>query len=92
MLTATGAQLGGNNYWLPSMTCSDVVSCPMCLAVYQKRREKRRFKEQGGFTCSCGHKFTKWLSFWVPIFTKLTELPSKSKAAPVGPFSFPLSQ
>jgi hypothetical protein len=45
----------------------------MCLAVYEKRKEKRANKERGSFTCSCGHLIARWYSFFVPIFTKLRD-------------------
>ena len=50
-----------------------IVSCPMCLAVYERRKERRLSKERGSFTCSCGHRLARWNGFWVPIFKKLKE-------------------
>jgi hypothetical protein len=56
-----------------SMMPSEIFSCPMCLAVYEKRKEKRANKERGSFGCSCGHLIARWYSFFVPIFTKLRD-------------------
>jgi len=56
------------------MADRDIVSCPMCLAVYEKRRERRDTKARGSFGCSsCGHKMARWSSFWVLIFTRLDD-------------------
>jgi len=51
----------------------DIVSCPMCLAVYERRKERRSVKERGAFTCSCGHRLARWNGFWISIFTKIRE-------------------
>jgi hypothetical protein len=55
------------------MVPSEIFSCPMCLAVFEKRKEKRANKERGSFTCSCGHLIARWYSFFLPIFTKLRD-------------------
>lgn len=53
----------------------DIVSCPMCLAVYERRRERRSVKERGAFVCSCGHRLARWNGFWILIFNKIKESP-----------------
>jgi hypothetical protein len=53
----------------------DILSCPMCSAVYEKRKERRPNKERGSFICSCGHLLARWRGYVVPIFTKLKDTP-----------------
>ena len=47
----------------------DIITCPMCRTVYERRKERRPEKERGSFACSCGHLIARWNSFVVPIFT-----------------------
>jgi hypothetical protein len=51
----------------------EIVSCQMCLAVYERRKERRSARERGAFTCSCGHCLARWNGFSIPIFTKIKE-------------------
>jgi hypothetical protein len=61
---------GQENRFMPKI---DIVSCPMCLAVYERRKERRPQKERGAFTCSCGHLIARWNGYWVLICTKIKE-------------------
>ena len=50
---------------------TEILSCQMCLAVYEKRKERRAEKEKGSFACSCGHVLARWNGFVVPVFVLL---------------------
>jgi len=65
----------------------EIFPCPICRAVFERRKEKRHEKERGSFTCSCGHVLARWKGFVVPTFTKLSESPLLPKAVdlPVAP-------
>jgi hypothetical protein len=47
---------------------AQILSCPMCLAVYEKRKVRRPEKEKSSFACSCGHILARWKGFVVPFF------------------------
>jgi hypothetical protein len=57
----------------------DICTCPMCRTVYERHKERRREKERGSFTCSCGHVVARWNGFAVPIFTPWVETPESSQ-------------
>jgi len=45
----------------------------MCLAVYERRKEKRAEKDRNSFVCVCGHVLARWNGFVVPSFTKIKD-------------------
>ena len=55
------------------MATDDLLSCPMCLAVYLRHKQRRTEKSKGRFVCTCGHTIATWKGFVVPIFTKIKE-------------------
>ena len=66
-----GKSVSFSNWSLSFMPKIAIVSCPMCLAVYERRKERHPQKERGAFTCSCGHVIARWNGHWALVFTKI---------------------
>ena len=60
----------------------EIFPCPICRALFERRKEKRHEKERGSFTCSCGHILARWKGFVVPTFKLLAESPLLPKMPP----------